>query len=92
MHTDDLLLLFATVHGFQQMLNWCSGVCVKSLLKFNCKKSNCCVILDASKFDIQYFKLEKDVRRGPILSNTWVFSFLTGRNFLLQSQALNVHF
>src|ERR1051325_3988285 len=60
MYADDLLLLSATVHGLQQMLNCCSSLCSESLLEFNCKKSVCTSIGPSSKFLIHNLTLSQE--------------------------------
>jgi hypothetical protein len=60
MYADDLLLLSATVHGLQQMLNCCSSLCSDSLLEFNCKKSVCTPIGPSSKFSIDNLTLGRE--------------------------------
>ena len=44
MYADDLILLSATVHGLQAMLNCCFSTSTELCLQFNCAKSTCTAI------------------------------------------------
>ena len=68
MYADDLILLSATVHGLQQMLNCCTTVCSESLLEFNSRKCTCVKIGPALRLTIDNFKLVND-------SLTWASCF-----------------
>ena len=79
MYADDILLLSATVHGLQQMLNCCSEVCAESLLEFNCKKSTCTVIGPSSKFCIPNLHFGNDTIGWSSSFKYLGVSFLTGK-------------
>lgn len=57
MYADDLILLSASVHGLQQMLNCCSTESDASLLQFNYKKCTASVVGHARRFKIDKLAL-----------------------------------
>ena len=52
MYADDLILISASVNGFQSLLNCCHTASLDLLLNFNCAKSTCIAIGLRSSFNV----------------------------------------
>ena len=92
MYANDILLLSATVHGVQQMLNCCSEVCAESLLEFNCNKSICTVIGPSSKFCIANLNLGNDTISWSSSFKYLGVSFLTGKKLTVDINVIKRKF
>ena len=57
LYADDVILLSASLHGLQKMLNCCEAISSGTLLEFNIKKCSCSVIGPAASSSIANLKL-----------------------------------